>query len=92
MKPLEATITSKGQITLPVEIRRQWRLETGDSVEFFSDPSGRFFIRPLNESPTAFYEGLPKRARRHGMKSDDEAIATAVAERNRAARMRRKSA
>lgn len=29
-----ATLTSKGQITLPAELRRRWQLKPGDRVEF----------------------------------------------------------
>jgi len=29
-----ATLTSKGQVTLPVELRRLWGLKAGDQVEF----------------------------------------------------------
>ena len=35
---LAATITSKGQITLPIELRRNWGLKPGDQVTF--DPQG----------------------------------------------------
>jgi antitoxin PrlF len=35
---LLATITSKGQITLPIELRRHWGLKAGDQVAF--DPPG----------------------------------------------------
>ena len=33
----EATLTSKGQITLPVDIRRALRLEQGDKVVFTTE-------------------------------------------------------
>jgi antitoxin PrlF len=29
-----ATLTSKGQVTLPAELRRMWGLKAGDRVEF----------------------------------------------------------
>ena len=29
-----ATLTVKGQITLPAELRRRWRLKAGDKVDF----------------------------------------------------------
>jgi AbrB family looped-hinge helix DNA binding protein len=28
------TLTSKGQITLPIELRRQWDLKAGDQLDF----------------------------------------------------------
>jgi AbrB family looped-hinge helix DNA binding protein len=39
-----ATITSKGQITVPVEVRRKWDLKAGDQIAFeiSGDGGGRF--------------------------------------------------
>lgn len=37
-----ATLTSKGQITIPLEVRRQLNLEQGDRVEFV--PRGKGFL------------------------------------------------
>ena len=37
-----ATLTSKGQITIPVEIRRLLNVQTGDRVEFVQIEPGRF--------------------------------------------------
>jgi len=92
MTTLATTLTSKGQITLPVEIRRQWNLVSGDDVEFFSDANGRWFVRPLNASAKAFFRDMPKRSRRVGVESDDTAIERAVTARNATSRTRRKSA
>ena len=78
-----ATVTSKGQITLPVDLRRKWALAAGDSVEFFSDPLGNWYVRPLNRAPTAFFENLKSRLRLPGVTTDEDAIATAVIKRNR---------
>jgi AbrB family looped-hinge helix DNA binding protein len=35
-----ATITSKGQITLPADIRREFRMKPGDRLLFFKDLTG----------------------------------------------------
>jgi AbrB family looped-hinge helix DNA binding protein len=37
-----ATVTSKGQITIPVDVRRALDLEEGDRVEFVEVEPGRF--------------------------------------------------
>ena len=37
-----ATLTSKGQITIPVEVRRLLNVQTGDRVEFVQIEPGRF--------------------------------------------------
>lgn len=39
-----ATITSKGQITVPVRIRKALGLDAGDRVEFVEIEKGRFAI------------------------------------------------
>lgn len=36
-----ATLTSKGQITLPVELRRLWGLKAGDQVTFAYEGAGQ---------------------------------------------------
>lgn len=42
-----ATLTSKGQITLPVELRRRWDLKTGDELDFALDDDNRVVLRKL---------------------------------------------
>lgn len=39
------TLTSKGQITVPVEVRRWLGLKQGDQVEFVEE-AGRIFLKP----------------------------------------------
>lgn len=41
-----AVVTAKGQITIPVEIRRKIHLETGDRVEFIEDEKGNILLVP----------------------------------------------
>jgi antitoxin PrlF len=41
-----STITSKGQITLPVEIRRHLGLDTGDKLAFVVDEDGTVRVKP----------------------------------------------
>jgi len=43
-----ATVTTKGQITIPKEIRDYLKLETGSKVEFLIDENGDVRIVPLN--------------------------------------------
>ncbi len=40
MKMIEAKLTSKGQITIPIEIRRLLDIDTGDSISFNITESG----------------------------------------------------
>ena len=39
-----ATVTSKGQITIPVSVRHALKLDTGDRVEFVQVEPGRFEV------------------------------------------------
>ncbi len=43
-----STLTSKGQITIPKEIRDLLRLRTGQRVEFQLDPKGHVILTPRN--------------------------------------------
>ena len=42
---LKATLTSKGQLTVPVELRRRWDLKPGDQIDFTLDDEDRVIIR-----------------------------------------------
>ncbi len=54
----QAKVTSKGQITLPYEVRRELGVRAGDKVEFEKDDSG-FHIRPVRtESPFEKFRGI----------------------------------
>ena len=54
-----STISSKGQITVPLEIRQRLGLKEGDRVEFTSDKEGRTILRPAGgrENPFQKYAG-----------------------------------
>ena len=41
-----ATLTSKGQITIPQNVRHRLKLEAGARVEFIEIADGEFLIRP----------------------------------------------
>ena len=43
-----STLTSKGQITIPKEIRDHLGLKPGDRIDFAKDRSGRVSLRPIN--------------------------------------------
>ena len=54
MKMEVATMTSKGQITIPVAVRKQLKLEQGDKVVFIEDDQG---VRILNAAALTFTQG-----------------------------------
>ena len=45
-----ATITSKGQITIPVDIRSALKLEAGDRVDFVIGESGQVVFTPITKN------------------------------------------
>ena len=59
-----ATLTSKGQITIPADVRRSLNVQTGDRVEFVQVEPGRFELvaatRSVRELKGLF--GKPDRA------------------------------
>lgn len=58
-----ATITSKGQITIPVEIRRELGLEEGAQVEFIVNAQQRLELIPRNRDLRALRGSIqPARA------------------------------
>jgi AbrB family looped-hinge helix DNA binding protein len=82
---MESAVTTKGQTTIPKEIRERWGLRPGDKVRFFYDPSGRVSILPVR--PVSDLRGIAK-GRRPALTVEemDEAIAEAVVERDRRSR------
>ncbi len=45
MPTATATVTSKGQITIPVEVREALKLKPGEKVKFFAGENGEFIVR-----------------------------------------------
>jgi AbrB family looped-hinge helix DNA binding protein len=84
-----ARITSKGQITLPVELRSRLGLEEGDSVEFFFDHMGRVSMRARRAGVEALLDALPPRSPDPAYSTDDDAIAAGVLDRDAASRTRK---
>jgi AbrB family looped-hinge helix DNA binding protein len=54
-----ATLTAKGQVTVPKAIRDALGLEPGDRIEFLLDAQGRVTIWPVTEDITAL-KGIVK--------------------------------
>jgi len=48
-----ATITSKGQITIPVDVRTDLKVDTGDRVEFIPIAPGRYEFVAVTGEVTA---------------------------------------
>ncbi|MFM7800555.1 MAG: AbrB/MazE/SpoVT family DNA-binding domain-containing protein [Limnohabitans sp.] len=48
-----ATLTSKGQITIPVEVRQSLKVNKGDRIEFIQIEPGRYECVAATQSVTA---------------------------------------
>jgi AbrB family looped-hinge helix DNA binding protein len=77
-----ATLTGKGQITIPVEVRQALRLDAGDRVEFVEVEPGRFEMVPATRSVTEL-KGMFGKPRRT---VSIEEMNAAIAKRGAAAR------
>jgi antitoxin PrlF len=77
----KATITAKGQATIPVEIRRHLGLKPGNRVKFFIDADGSVVMRPMRPASElrgcVRYDGPPV-----SIEEMNEAIAEGATEDN----------
>jgi AbrB family looped-hinge helix DNA binding protein len=76
-----ATLTSKGQITIPAKVRAELGVSAGDRVEFIELGKGRFAIVPATKSIKEL-KGIFKGRRRKSVSIEemDAAIAERAAE------------
>ena len=47
-----STVSSKGQVTIPKQVREKLRLEPGDKIEFLIDTEGAAIILPVTQDIT----------------------------------------
>ena len=69
-----ATVTSKGQVTLPAEARKKLGIKAGSKLEFVVVDGSRLEVIPLAQSVTALKAILPKAKRRLSIEAMDAAI------------------
>ena len=70
-----AKVTSKGQVTIPIEIRKKLGIKNGDKI-LFVEESGRIYM--MNSSMDALLEAqkaFAGEAERLGLKDDDDVMA-----------------
>lgn len=75
---MQATITSKGQITLPKALRDQLHLSTGDRVEFIIEDNNIVRLIPRLTSVKNLKAMLPRPTRAVTLEQMDKAIADAA--------------
>lgn len=57
MREIDSTITSKGQVTIPVEVRRLLGLKEGDRITFVVDDQGAVQVKPARYPTIASLRG-----------------------------------
>jgi AbrB family looped-hinge helix DNA binding protein len=78
---MEATLSSKGQATIPKAVRERLQIKPGDRFKFFFHPDG---VILLPKVPTARLKGMiPKPAKPVSLKEMDRAIQEGATERFR---------
>jgi len=71
-----ATVTSKGQVTIPVDVRNQLGLSAGDRIEFIlNEETGRYEVVPATRSVTALKGIIRRPAKPVSIEDMNEAIA-----------------
>jgi AbrB family looped-hinge helix DNA binding protein len=69
-----AKITSKGQITIPVDIRRKMNLKDGDKV-IFMEQDGRYYVENAAlVAITRVQEAFAGEAKRLGLKDEQDVV------------------
>ena len=59
-----ATLTNKGQVTIPKAVRDSLGLQTGDKLEFVITESGEAFLRPVTKKVDDVFGRLHKPGRK----------------------------
>ena len=70
----EATMTSKGQVTLPIEVRERLRLHTGCKIRFTLESDNRAVVTPVETRLSDLVGLLGKPKRSVTLEEMDEAI------------------
>ncbi len=74
----EAKLTSKGQVTIPKEVREALDVDAGDRVQFFIREDGVVELRPQTVDLKDLYGMLEHRGKAVTVEEMNEAIGTAV--------------
>ena len=70
-----AKITSKGQITIPLAVRKSMGLKDGDKVMFFEDENGYRIVNAAMVALQKVQKAFEGEAERLGLKDEDDVVA-----------------
>ncbi len=69
-----AKLTSKGQITIPVEIRKRLKLKEGDKVFFLEEKGKIYFQNASQVALRKFQEEMNGEAAKAGFESEEDVV------------------
>jgi antitoxin PrlF len=75
-----ATVTSKGQLTIPIEVRNALGIKPGTKVDFYEGEKGEYIFRPRTGSIRDLEGCVPKLDHIVTIEEMNQGIADAVAE------------
>lgn len=78
---IELTVSPKGQITLPKELREKWGVEEGGTLRWSLEEDGRAYVGPPRRSLQDLFGMLGKPKRHLTLEQIEEGIIAAAVER-----------
>ena len=70
-----AKVTSKGQITIPIAIRKRLGIKDGDKLLFVEKPEGVVMMNPTMMALENIGKAFEGEAERLGLENDDDVVA-----------------
>ena len=70
-----AKVTTKGQVTIPVAIRKRLGIKEGDKLLFVEKPDGVVIINPTMTALEKIGKAFEGEAERLGLKNEDDVVA-----------------
>ena len=68
-----AKISSKGQVTIPADVRKKLHLETGDTLAWETEADGRIWVRRLEPLDLDYLAAVSGTLSEWNSREDDEA-------------------
>ena len=78
---VRARLSSKGQLTIPLEIRTRYGLDTGDEVEFIAEERGSYMVPLKRKNLMDLYGSIKVDRPSLGIKKEREIAGKALAAR-----------
>lgn len=70
-----AKVTTKGQITIPIAIRKRLGIKDGDKLLFVENPDGVVMVNPTMMALEKIGKAFEGEAERLGLENDDDVVA-----------------